>query len=126
VFDSEFERGLFDLRKSKLEEIGEAGTGGLSQSVPCHPHRSAVRERWVNAAAEDLEANRTTVAVAGRIMAIRAQGKAGLQRCSRVASGCRFMFVSMRWAAGFALYKLLDLGDHIGVSGTFSARGRAS
>jgi len=36
-----------------------------------------VRAKWGEAQAEELEATRVTVAVAGRIMAIRAQGKAG-------------------------------------------------
>jgi len=58
------------------------------------------------------------VAVAGRIMAIRAQGKAGF---ATLQQGGERLQIYVRLDAvgeqGFALYKLLDLGDHIGVSG---------
>ena len=118
MFDSEFERGLFDLRKSKLEEIEKLGQAAYPNQFPATHTVPAVRERWVNAAAEDLEANRTTVAVAGRIMAIRAQGKAGF---ATLQQGGERLQIYVRLDAvgeqGFALYKLLDLGDHIGVSG---------
>jgi lysyl-tRNA synthetase class 2 len=77
-----------------------------------------VRARWGEAAAEELDANRVTVVVAGRIMAIRAQGKAGF---ATLQQGGERLQIYVRLDAvgeqGFALYKLLDLGDHIGVSG---------
>ncbi len=77
-----------------------------------------MRAKWGEAQAEALEANRVTVAVAGRIMAIRAQGKAGFATLQQ--SGQRLQIYVRLDAVGeqgFALYKLLDLGDHIGVSG---------
>jgi lysyl-tRNA synthetase class 2 len=118
VFDSEFERSLFDLRKSKLEEIEKLGQAAYPNQFPASHTVPAVRERWGQATAEDLEANRVTVAVAGRIMAIRAQGKAGF---ATLQQGGERLQIYVRLDAvgeqGFALYKLLDLGDHIGVSG---------
>jgi lysyl-tRNA synthetase class 2 len=56
--------------------------------------------------------------VAGRIMAIRAQGKAGFATLQQ--EGQRLQIYVRLDAVGeqaFALYKLLDLGDHIGVTG---------
>jgi lysyl-tRNA synthetase class 2 len=123
VFDSEFERNLFDLRKSKLEEIEKLGQAAYPNRFPATDAAPAttipeLRTRWVAATAEELEANRVTVAVAGRIMAIRAQGKAGFatlqQNGERLQIYVRLDAVGEQ---GFALYKLLDLGDHIGVSG---------
>jgi lysyl-tRNA synthetase class 2 len=70
------------------------------------------------AQAEALEASRVTVSVAGRIMAIRAQGKAGFATLQQ--GGQRLQIYVRKDAVGdegFALYKLLDLGDHIGVAG---------
>jgi lysyl-tRNA synthetase class 2 len=118
VFDSEFERNLFELRKSKLAEIEKLGQ-------PAYPNRYAashtvaeVRAHWGEATGEALEASRVTVAVAGRIMAIRAQGKAGF---ATLQEGGERLQIYVRLDAvgeqGFALYKLLDLGDHIGASG---------
>ena len=77
-----------------------------------------VRAQWDKATGEELEANRVTVTVAGRIMAIRAQGKAGFATLQQ--EGQRLQIYVRLDAVGeqaFALYKLLDLGDHIGVTG---------
>jgi lysyl-tRNA synthetase class 2 len=118
VFDSEFERSLFELRKSKLEEIEKLGQAAYPNQYPASHTLPEVRANWGNATAEDLETSRVTVAVAGRIMAIRQQGKAGFatlqQNGERLQIYVRLDAVGEQ---GFALYKLLDLGDHIGVSG---------
>ncbi len=123
MFDSEFERSLFELRQSKLKQIEELGQAAYPNRFPAAQGESAVtipevRAKWGEATGEALEAERVTVAVAGRIMAIRAQGKAGFatlqQQGERLQIYVRLDAVGEQ---GFALYKLLDLGDHIGVSG---------
>ena len=118
MFDSEFERSLFELRKSKLEEIKKLGQAAYPNQFPASHTVPQVRAKWDEWQAEALEANRVTVAVAGRIMAIRAQGKAGF---ATLQQGGQRLQIYIRKDAigdeGFALYKLLDLGDHIGVSG---------
>ncbi len=118
MFDSEFERSLFDLRKAKLVEIEKLGQAAYPNQFPASHTIPAVRTQWGVATAEALEADRVTVAVAGRIMAIRAQGKAGF--ATLLQNGERLQIYVRLDAVGeqdFALYKLLDLGDHIGVSG---------
>ncbi len=118
MFDSEFEQGLFDLRRGKLEEIVKLGQAAYPNHFPASHTIPAVRAEWGEATAEALESPRVTVAVAGRIMAIRAQGKAGFatlqQNGERLQIYVRLDAVGEQ---GFALYKLLDLGDHIGVTG---------
>jgi lysyl-tRNA synthetase class 2 len=118
VFESEFERNLFDLRKQKLAEIEKLGQAAYPNQFPATHTIPAARAKWDAATAEELEANRVTVVVAGRIMAIRAQGKAGFatlqQQGQRLQIYVRLDAVGEQ---GFALYKLLDLGDHIGVAG---------
>ena len=123
MFDSEFERSLFELRKSKLAEIEKLGQRAYPNRFPESDTVPAatvpeIRARWGEALAEDLDANRTIVLVAGRIMAIRAQGKAGF---ATLQQGGERLQIYVRLDAvgeqGFALYKLLDLGDHIGVTG---------
>ena len=118
MFDSEFERGLFDLRKSKLEEIEKLGQPAYPNQFPASHTVPEVRAKWGETQAEELEANRVTVAVAGRIMAIRAQGKAGF---ATLQQGGQRLQIYVRLDAvgeqGFALYKLLDMGDHIGAAG---------
>jgi len=118
VFDSEFERGLFDLRRAKLAEIEKLGQAAYPNQFPASHTVPAIRAKWGEVTGEELEANRVTVAVAGRVMAIRAQGKAGF---ATLQQGGERLQIYVRLDAvgeqGFALYKLIDLGDHIGVSG---------
>ena len=118
MFESEFERNLFELRKQKLGEIEKLGQAAYPNQFPFTHTIPGIRARWNSAAAEELEANRTTVAVAGRIMTIRQQGKAGF---ATLQQGGERLQIYVRLDAvgeqGFSLYKLLDLGDHIGVTG---------
>ena len=118
MFDSEFERELFKLRRSKLEEIVKLGQAAYPNQFAATQTLPEVRAKWNEATAEQLEGERVNVAVAGRIMAIRQQGKAGFatlqQQGARLQIYVRLDAVGEQ---GFALYKLLDLGDHIGVSG---------
>jgi lysyl-tRNA synthetase class 2 len=118
VFESEFERNLFALRKEKLSQIAALGQ-------PLYPNRFAashavpeLRQRFDSVTGEALEAAPTVVQVAGRLMAIRPQGKAGFAQLQQ--GGRRLQIYVRRDAVGdaaFDLFKLLDLGDHIGVSG---------
>ena len=116
--DSEFERSLFELRKGKLEEIEKLGQAAYPNQFPASHTIPEIRAKWDETTTEEFEATRVTVAVAGRIMAIRAQGKAGF---ATLQQGGQRLQIYVRMDAvgeqGFALYKLLDLGDHIGVSG---------
>ena len=118
MFDSEFERNLVALRKGKLEEIAKLGQAAYPNQFPASHSIPQVREKWNSATAEELEAGRRTVSIAGRIMAIRAQGKAGFATLQQDGQRLQ-IYVRMDAVGeqGFALYKLLDLGDHIGVVG---------
>jgi lysyl-tRNA synthetase class 2 len=118
VFDSEFERNLFDLRRQKLDEIEKLGQAKYPNQFVFSHTIAAVREAWDKATSEELEAGRTQVSVAGRIMAIRAQGKAGFATLQQDGKRLQiYVRLDAVGEQGFALYKLLDLGDHIGASG---------
>jgi lysyl-tRNA synthetase, class II len=118
VFESEFERNLFALRQEKLKQIEALGQQAYPNSFSATHTLADIRSKYDGATAEALEAGRVDVKVAGRIMAIRAQGKAGF---AQLQQGCARLQIYVRkdavGDAGFELYKLLDLGDHIGVSG---------
>jgi lysyl-tRNA synthetase class 2 len=118
VFESEFERSLFELRQQKLAEIVKLGQAAYPNQFPFTHTIPALRAQWNDATAEALETTRSTVAVSGRLMAIRAQGKAGFATLQQ--GGERLQIYVRKDAVGddgFALYKLLDIGDHIGVVG---------
>ena len=123
VFDSEFEQNLFELRREKLKEIEKLGQAAYPNRFPARQDQAAttlasVRAQWDKANGEELESNRVTVAVAGRIMAIRAQGKAGFATLQQEGARLQiYVRLDSVGEQGFALYKLLDLGDHVGVTG---------
>ena len=117
-FDSEFERKLFNERQDKLKKVAELGRAAYPNQYVATHTLAKVRGQWDKSTAEELEAQRPSVAVAGRIMAIRQQGKAGFATLQQ--EGARLQIYVRLDAVGdegFALYKLLDLGDHIGVTG---------
>jgi len=122
-FESEFERNLFALRQEKLKEIEKLGQVVYPNRFPARQDETAislaeVRAQWDKATGEELEAKRTTVAVTGRIMAIRAQGKARFATLQQEGQRLQiYVRLDAVGEQGFALYKLLDLGDHIGVTG---------
>ncbi len=115
----EFEpRDQFEQRLKKLEQIQALG------------HEAFPREfRWTETPADlvkiyaatqgpELEANRTDVRVAGRIVSYRLMGKAGFAHLQ--GAGKRIQIYVRKDVVGdqgFQLFHLLDLGDHIGVRG---------
>ena len=130
MFDSEFEERLYGERLEKLEKIGVLGQAqGLTHADATYPNRYAatttipeLRADYIDGAnaktAEWLEANRVEASVAGRVMQHRCQGKAGFAQIQQ--GGVRLQIYVRKDDVGedqFAIYKLLDLGDHIGVSG---------
>ena len=118
MFESDFERNLFALRQEKLKQIETLGQAAYPNSYRATHTIAELRAAYDSATAEQLEAERVNVSIAGRIMAIRAQGKAGFAQLQQ--NGTRLQIYVRKDAVGdqaFELYKLLDLGDHIGVSG---------
>jgi lysyl-tRNA synthetase, class II len=118
LFESEFESNLFALRQDKLRQISALGQQAYPNQFVVSHTLAEVRQQFSEIPAEELDSERKTVTVAGRIMAIRAQGKAGF---AQLQQGGERLQIYVRLDAvgeqGFQLYKLLDLGDHIGVSG---------
>jgi lysyl-tRNA synthetase class 2 len=118
VFESEFERGLHALRQQKLEQIVALGQQAYPNSYRTSHTIPAIWDQYGEATAEALETPRVEVSIAGRLMTIRGQGKAGF---AHLQGGGKRLQVYVRQdavgEAGFALYKLLDAGDHIGVTG---------
>jgi lysyl-tRNA synthetase class 2 len=128
VYESEFEKNLYQQRRDKLQQIAALGQqNGLTYAEATYPNSYAathtipeLRTAYDAITAEELESapHPIEVSIAGRIMAIRVQGKAGFAQLQQ--GGQRFQIYVRKDDVGenaFALYKLLDLGDHIGVRG---------
>ena len=120
MFESEFEKNLYALRRDKLAQIEALGHAAYPNSYAATHTVPELRAAYDDQTAEQLEAAPAPieVSVAGRIMAIRVQGKAGFAQLQQ--NGQRLQIYVRKDDVGedaFALYKLLDLGDHIGVHG---------
>jgi lysyl-tRNA synthetase class 2 len=127
-FESQFEENLYQLRRDKLQQIADlvrTQSPGLSDIEAKYPNSfpfthtiPELRAIGDPLTTEQLETSRIEAAIAGRIMAIRVQGKAGFAQLQQ--GGQRLQLYVRKDDVGedlFALYKLLDLGDHIGVRG---------
>lgn len=109
---------IYELRRDKLKQIEALGQPAYPTHYEFTHTIPAILADYSAKSAEELEAARVNLRVAGRIMAIRLMGKAGFAHLQQ--DGKRLQIYVKKDAVGdkgFELYKLLDLGDHIGVSG---------
>ena len=111
-------RDLILQRRKKLHAIAELGFElyprhyDLTHTIP------QILSAYSSSSTEQLSAQRISVRVPGRVMTIRPHGKAGFAHLA--AGGERLQIYVRLDAVGerdFELYKLLDIGDLIGVAG---------
>jgi len=112
------EKKIYELRQQKLRDIEALGQES-------YPHKYAfthtvpqILSEYTQKTAEELENPRVSVKVAGRMIAVRLMGKAAFAHLQQ--GGKRLQIYVKKDAVGdkgFELFKLLDLGDHIGVNG---------
>jgi lysyl-tRNA synthetase class 2 len=129
-FESQFEEKFYIERQEKLKKIAELGAKqSLSPLQATYPNSfrfttdvPSIKAQYdaplAPVSGEQLEADKPQAAIAGRIVAIRLQGKAGFATLQQ--GGQRLQIYVRKDDVGddaFELYKLLDLGDHIGVHG---------
>lgn len=109
---------LVAQRYSKLDAIQQLG-------FPAYPHRyefshtiDQLIAQHQDSSKESFEAEKIIVRVCGRVLAMRGQGKAGFLN---ISNGNVTLQAYIRKddleEKDFALYKLLDIGDFIGVEG---------
>ncbi len=109
---------IYELRREKLKQIEALGQATYRSKYEFTHTVEEILAKYTEKSAEELEKDRVNVRVAGRIMAIRLMGKAGFAHLQQ--DGKRLQIYVKKDAVGdkgFELYKLLDLGDHVGVSG---------
>ena len=109
---------IYQLRLEKLKQIEALGQPAYRNKYDFTHTVAQIWAEYGEKTAEQLENPRVSVRVAGRIMAIRLMGKAGFAHLQQ--DGQKLQIYVKKDAVGekgFELYKLLDLGDHIGVSG---------
>jgi len=112
------DENIYKLRLEKLKQIVSLGQQAYPRKFEFTHTLQQILAEYSVKTAEELEKSRVNVRVAGRIMAIRLMGKAGFAHLQQ--GGKKLQIYGKKDAVGekgFELYKLLDLGDHIGVSG---------
>jgi lysyl-tRNA synthetase, class II len=109
---------IYELRRKKLDQIEALGQQAYPRKFEFTYTVPKILAEYSEKNAEDLESTRVSVRVSGRVMSIRLMGKAGFAHLQQ--GGRRLQIYVKKDAVGdkaWELYKLLDLGDHIGVSG---------
>ena len=112
------DENIYQLRLEKLKQIEALGQRAYPTQYEFTHTIQQILADYSSKTGEELEASRINVRVAGRIMAIRLMGKAGFAHLQQ--NGERLQIYVKKDAVGeksFELYKLLDLGDHVGVGG---------
>ncbi len=112
------DESIHQLRREKLKQIEALGQRVYPTRYEFTHTIPQILADYSPKTGEELESSRVNVRVAGRIMAIRLMGKAGFAHLQQ--NGARLQIYVRKDAVGekaFELYKLLDLGDHIGAAG---------
>ena len=113
-----FEENVYQLRQEKLRQIEALGQQSYPHKFEIDQTVPEILAAHGDKTAEQLADPKINLRVAGRIISVRLQGKAGFAHLQQ--AGQRLQIYVKKDAVGekgFELYKLLDLGDHIGVSG---------
>jgi lysyl-tRNA synthetase, class II len=108
----------FQQRRKKLSEIEALGHAPYPHKFDSTHTARLVTEQFGSRTADELTAAPATVRVAGRIVSLRSQGKAAFAHIA--GDGARLQIYVRLDVVGedpFKLFKLLDLGDIIGVEG---------
>ncbi|HLN65051.1 MAG TPA: lysine--tRNA ligase [Symbiobacteriaceae bacterium] len=109
---------LQQARLAKLDRLRAANLDPFGGPFPDRAFAAHLQTRYATATAADLEESPVPVRVAGRAMAIRAQGKAGFAHLQD-GSGRIQLYVTLATLdeASALVWDQLDLGDIIGVDG---------
>jgi len=112
------EDAIYRARREKLERIIQLGIEPYPNRFDRTHEISEVPEKFGNLSAEELERRGIEVRVAGRIISFRPHGKAGFAHLFDGKGRLQVYFKKDELSERhFKLFKLLDIGDFIGVSG---------
>lgn len=103
-----------EARRAKLDELRAAGIEPYGYSFRRTFTAAATVAAYDDAMGDDGPA----VAVAGRLVAYRRQGKTAFAHLEDVSGRLQLYFRQDALGAAWALVQLLDLDDHVGVHGT--------
>jgi len=109
---------LIQQRFKKLAEISASGIKPYAGRFPVSASSQDLADRYGSVAKEDLERDKVTVTLAGRIIALRSFGKACFAHIQDGSGRIQLYFQKNTLGdERFELFKKLDIGDFIGVKG---------
>ncbi|HSL17761.1 MAG TPA: lysine--tRNA ligase [Methylomirabilota bacterium] len=110
---------LIANRLAKLDELRALGHEPFPTRFRVEDSVSAVKSRYADTPAEDLEADPPQVRLAGRLRAVRGHGKVSF---ADLTDGADQIQIYLRKndleEAAWQVFQLLDLGDFLGIEGT--------
>jgi lysyl-tRNA synthetase class 2 len=111
-------RDQFEQRQKKLQELERLGYDAYPHEFAFTHSAADVIARWGERSAAELEAEKVPVKLAGRVMTLRLMGKAGFAHLQNQGSRLQvYVKLDVVGEKGFEKFKLLDMGDYVGVSG---------
>jgi lysyl-tRNA synthetase, class II len=111
-------RDQFEQRQKKLEQIQALGLKPYPHEFRWTDTVADLATKFAATSAADLEADHRERRVAGRIVSLRLMGKAGFAHLQGMGKRIQvYVKKDIVGERGFELFKLLDLGDLIGVRG---------
>jgi len=112
------DENIYQLRRQKLQQIEALGQRAYPHKYQTTHLIPQILADYKDRTAEQLQDPKVEVRLAGRILAIRLMGKAGFAHLQQ--GGQRLQIYVKKddlGEPGFQLWKLLDIGDHVGVRG---------
>ncbi|HKD50230.1 MAG TPA: lysine--tRNA ligase [Candidatus Acidoferrum sp.] len=115
----EFEpRDQFEQRMKKLKEIKALGHEPYPREFRWTDTAAALVDKYSGTTAQQLEADKREVRVAGRVVGYRLMGKMGFAHLQGAGKKIQLAIKKdVVGEAGFQLFHRLDLGDSVGVRG---------
>ena len=112
--------GVFEDRKKKVDALKAQGISLYPAGFRCDITTALAMERFGGMDAASLEAHKQSYSMAGRIMSLRDFGKASFvhikDRTGRIQAYIRKDQIGEE---AFKVFKLMDIGDFIGITGSF-------
>ena len=107
-------------RKKKIDRLKEMGINPYPAGYKFDLKASEAVEKFGKISGEELEKDDTSYSLAGRIMSMRVFGKAAFIHI-KDSSGMIQAYVRKDKVGdeGYQLFKLMDIGDYIGIKGSF-------
>jgi lysyl-tRNA synthetase class 2 len=110
---------LIANRRAKLDALIELGHDPFPRRYRVESSVSEIRGRFEEKTTEELEAEKQSVRLAGRMLAVRGHGKVSFADLSDgVAQVQLYLRKNDLDETSWAVFKQLDLGDFVGVDGT--------